>query len=84
MLAHVLTHGQSVLYTWDDPTKEQELSCSVMEYENTQTKIKLDTVRIVFYLFFFVAERKNVSTNNCHRHQRNEQNLCGNFLFIVC
>ena len=39
---HVLLYGQSVLYTWDDPTKTQELVCGIIESNESQTKIKLD------------------------------------------
>jgi len=42
--AHVLVYGQSVLYTWDDPTVEQKLVCSVVEHESTETEIKLNAV----------------------------------------
>ena len=43
---HVLTYGQSVLYTWDDPTKPHELECSVIEVKESATNIKLDLVSL--------------------------------------
>ena len=48
---HVLMYGQSVLYTWDDPTTEQELACSIMEDESSETKIKLDAVITINGIF---------------------------------
>eukprot|EP00111_Clytia_hemisphaerica_P024656 TCONS_00072678-protein len=42
VMGHVLTHDQSVLYTWDDPTMEQELICSIVNDEASETRIKLD------------------------------------------
>ena len=40
----MLVYGQSVLYTWDDPTEEQKLVCAVIEHESTETEIKLNAV----------------------------------------
>jgi len=39
---HILTYGQSVLYTWDDPTNQHELLCAVIECTESQKQIKLD------------------------------------------
>ena len=41
---HVLVYGQSILYTWDDPTKDHELICAVIETDESQTKLTLDKV----------------------------------------
>ena len=39
---HVLLYGQSVIYTWDDPTLVQELNCGVIEHDESRTAIRLD------------------------------------------
>ncbi|XP_065656239.1 intermembrane lipid transfer protein VPS13A isoform X1 [Hydra vulgaris] len=39
---HVLLYGQSVLYTWDDPTLSHELTCGLIEVADSLTKITLD------------------------------------------
>ena len=63
---YVLTYGQSIIYTWDDPTKPHELICAVIECAESQKKIKLDavgrnqTTSVViiiwdFLMFFFVT-----------------------------
>eukprot|EP00795_Rhopilema_esculentum_P010930 gene10930-19765_t len=38
----VLCYGQSVLYTWDDPMKGHELTCSFIEPKSTTETISLD------------------------------------------
>lgn len=40
---YILLYGQSTLYTWDNPMKPHELLCSLIEVNESQTKIKLDT-----------------------------------------
>ena len=56
---HVLLLGQSVLYTWDDPTKPHELVCGVIECNASQT-IKLDKVG-----YYMVATVLHCPASSC-------------------
>ena len=53
--AYVLQYGQSVLYTWDDPRLEHELTCGLVEVNDSFTKIKVDSVS-----FYFTYDQNNI------------------------
>jgi len=63
--AHVLVYGQSVLYTWDDPTVEQKLVCSVVEHESTETEIKLNAVSKPYYSVFPICATLDKRNHLC-------------------